>query len=51
MENMELKNPMQNELDEDALNEVSGGIGAIMIDPQTSVTSDNNDLMSGSMLR
>lgn len=51
MENKETKKPIPVELDDDALNEVSGGIGAIMIDPQTSVTSDNNDLMSGSMLR
>ena len=55
MENKEMKAPILNELDEDALDNVSGGLFTVIPDCQVSASGDNSDtgtnIMSGSMLR
>ena len=56
MENKEMNAPILNELDEDVLDNVSGGsIPVIVLDRQVSASGDNSDtgtnIMSGSMLR
>ena len=56
MENKEMKDSILNELDEDALDNVSGGsIPVIVLDRQVSASGDGSDtgtnIMSGSMLR
>ena len=56
MENMEMKAPILNELDEDALDNVSGGLFTVIAtDFQVGASGDSSDtgtnIMSGSMLR
>ena len=56
MENKQMKDPILNELDEDVLDNVSGGLIEIIVtDCQVSASGDSSDtgtnIMSGSMLR
>lgn len=52
MENKEMKDPILNELDEDALDNVSGGLFTVIVLSASGDNSDTGtDIMSGSMLR